>query len=129
MCWNKAGNGAAFDSRITRLLASVAHPNIAQIYGFEETSGSGCIVMELVEGETLAERLRRGPLASDDVLQIARQIVDALSNAQRQGHLSNSPTDKFSVLRRLLHTFNRIRSASANIRSIPRIEALYSGNI
>src|SRR6266571_2606670 len=48
--------------REAQLLASLNHPNIAQIYGLEQTSGSGCIVMELVEGETLAEQLKRGPI-------------------------------------------------------------------
>src|SRR5262245_21188195 len=45
--------------REAQLLASLNHPNIAQIYGLEETSGTGCIVMELVEGETIGQRLKR----------------------------------------------------------------------
>src|SRR5215471_14832052 len=56
--------------REAQLLASLNHPNIAQIYGFEQTSGAGCIVMELVEGETIAEISKRGPMPIDDSLQI-----------------------------------------------------------
>src|SRR5436305_1779861 len=47
--------------REAQVLASLNHPNIAQIYGFEESGQTGCIVMELVEGEDLQERLKRGP--------------------------------------------------------------------
>lgn len=48
--------------REAQILASVNHPNIAQIYGLEQVGNSGCIVMELVDGETLAERLKNGPI-------------------------------------------------------------------
>src|SRR6185369_3210767 len=51
--------------REAQLLASVNHPNIAQIYGLEQIGHTSCIVMELVEGETLAERLKSGPLPTD----------------------------------------------------------------
>src|ERR1044071_4997333 len=54
--------------REAQLLASLNHPNIAQIYGLEQLGSSGCIVMELVEGETLAERLQKGPLPLDEAL-------------------------------------------------------------
>jgi serine/threonine protein kinase len=56
--------------REAEVLASLNHPNIAQIYGLEEANGAGCIVMELVEGETLAQRLKRGALPLDDALKI-----------------------------------------------------------
>lgn len=71
--------------REAQLLASLNHPNIAQIYGFEELDGSGCIVMELVEGETLSERLKNGPLAVDEAIQIAKQVADALAAAHERG--------------------------------------------
>src|SRR6187397_2582738 len=71
--------------REAQVLASLNHPNIAQIYGLEQAGASNCIVMELVEGETLAERLRRGPLAIDDAVPIARQIADALESAHERG--------------------------------------------
>jgi Tol biopolymer transport system component/tRNA A-37 threonylcarbamoyl transferase component Bud32 len=71
--------------REAQLLASLNHPNIAQIYGLEEANGAGCIVMELVEGETLAQRVKRGPLALDETLAIGRQVVDALEAAHERG--------------------------------------------
>lgn len=60
-----------------RLLALLNHPNIAVIHGVEEAAGRQFLVMELVEGDTLAERLTRGPLRVDEALSFARQIVDA----------------------------------------------------
>ena len=67
--------------REAQLLASLNHPNIAQIYGFEESGGARCIVMELVEGDTLGERLRRGPIAVEDALPMAKQIAEGLEAA------------------------------------------------
>jgi dipeptidyl aminopeptidase/acylaminoacyl peptidase len=79
--------------REARLLASLNHPHIAQIYGVEESAGVVALVLELVEGETLAERIAKGsglraqgsgvPLA--DALAIARQIADALDAAHERG--------------------------------------------
>ena len=63
------------------LLAALNHPNIAVIYGLERIDGVDALVLELVEGPTLAERMRRGPLAVDEALAIARQIADALEAA------------------------------------------------
>src|SRR5712691_4439837 len=57
--------------REAQLLASLNHPNIAQIYGLEQIGNTGCIVMELVEGDTLSERLKNGPLRLDEALEIA----------------------------------------------------------
>jgi len=71
--------------REAQVLASLNHPNIAQIYGFEHLGSTGCIVMELVEGETLAEKLQHGPLPFDDAIEIAKQIADALSAAHERG--------------------------------------------
>jgi eukaryotic-like serine/threonine-protein kinase len=71
--------------REAQVLASLNHPNIAQIYGLEKADTSSCIVMELVEGETLAERLKKGPLAFDEAADIARQIADALAVAHERG--------------------------------------------
>src|SRR5205823_4286775 len=68
-----------------QLLASINHPNIAQIYGLEQVGSSGCIVMELVEGETLSERLKNGPIPLDEVIEIAKQIADALAAAHERG--------------------------------------------
>jgi serine/threonine protein kinase len=71
--------------REARLLASLNHPHIAAIYGFEQTAGMHALVLELVEGPTLAERLRRGPLTIADAVRIARQIADALEAAHHRG--------------------------------------------
>lgn len=67
--------------REARLLATLSHPHIAAIYGFEETDNVQAIVLELVEGETLAERLMRGPIPVREALGIARQIAEALDAA------------------------------------------------
>jgi eukaryotic-like serine/threonine-protein kinase len=71
--------------REAQVLASLNHPNIAQIYGLEQVEGSACIVMELVEGETLAERLKKGPFSYEEAVDIARQIADALAAAHERG--------------------------------------------
>ncbi|HSA92702.1 MAG TPA: protein kinase [Terriglobales bacterium] len=71
--------------REAHLLASLNHPNIAAIYGIEDAEGVRCLVLELVEGETLLERIRRGPLAMEEVLDIARQVAEALESAHERG--------------------------------------------
>src|SRR5262249_33384543 len=71
--------------REAQLLASLSHPNIAQIHGLEESQGTLCLVLELVEGQTLAERLNRGPLPIDEALEIAKQIADGLESAHASG--------------------------------------------
>ena len=71
--------------REAQLLASLSHHNIAQIHGFERTGDSSCIVMELVEGETLAERLQRGPIPIDEAVPFANQIANALEAAHARG--------------------------------------------
>jgi Tol biopolymer transport system component len=71
--------------REASVLASLNHPNIAAIYGFEDLPGSPALVLELVEGPTLADRLVAGPLPIAHALAIARQIADALEAAHEQG--------------------------------------------
>src|SRR5678816_1436294 len=71
--------------REAQMLASLNHPNIAQIYGLEESGITRCIVMELVEGQTLAERIQRGPIPKEEALQIARRIAVALDAAHEKG--------------------------------------------
>jgi eukaryotic-like serine/threonine-protein kinase len=61
--------------REAQVLASLNHPNIAAIYGFEESNGIQALVLELVEGETLADRIAQGPIPLDGVLRIALQNV------------------------------------------------------
>src|SRR5438093_3878325 len=67
--------------REARVLASLNHSNIAAIHGLEESGGRKFLVMELVGGETLAERIQRGPLPVDESLGIAKQICEALEAA------------------------------------------------
>ena len=71
--------------REARLLASLNHPHIGGIYGFEDASGVPALVLELVEGDTLAERLRTGRIPVSEALHIARQIADALEIAHEHG--------------------------------------------
>jgi len=71
--------------REAQLLASLNHPNIAHIYGIEESGGVPCIVMELVESESLQARIRKGAIPVDEALGIARQIADALESAHEKG--------------------------------------------
>src|SRR5207237_2638850 len=61
------------------------HPNIAAIHGFEDSGQIHALVLEFVDGETLADRIARGPLPLDEALPIARQICDALQAAHEQG--------------------------------------------
>jgi serine/threonine protein kinase len=71
--------------REARLLASLNHPHIGAIYGFEETGKVPALVLELVEGDTLDDRVRQGPLPLSEALGIALQIADALDAAHRAG--------------------------------------------
>jgi Tol biopolymer transport system component len=71
--------------REARVLASLNHPNIGAIYGLEEADAVRALVLELVEGETLADRIQRGPAPVTDALTIARQIADALDAAHEKG--------------------------------------------
>jgi serine/threonine-protein kinase len=71
--------------REAQVLASLNHPNIAHIYGLEESAKTCCIVMELVEGETLQERIKRGPVPIEETLAIAKQIAEALEAAHEKG--------------------------------------------
>src|SRR5499426_4491901 len=71
--------------REAKVLASLNHPNIAQIHGLEDSTAQTCIVMELVEGETLQERLKRGLIPVDEALPMAAQIAVALEAAHERG--------------------------------------------
>ena len=71
--------------REAEVLATLNHPNIAAVYGFEETPSASGIVLELVEGPTLADRIAGGPVPLDEALAIARQIADALEAAHEKG--------------------------------------------
>jgi eukaryotic-like serine/threonine-protein kinase len=71
--------------REAKVLASLNHPNIASIYGLEDSGSTHALVMELVEGPTLADRIRSGPIPIDEALRIAKQICDALEYAHERG--------------------------------------------
>jgi Tol biopolymer transport system component len=70
--------------REAKVLASLNHPNIASIYGLEESNGIRALVMELVEGPTLADRIQQGPIPLDETLPIAKQISEALEYAHER---------------------------------------------
>ena len=86
-------DASSFASRFQReakLLASLNHPNIAHVYGFEsatldDASSVHFLAMELVEGEDLSERLKRGAIPVDEALPIAKQIAEALEEAHEHG--------------------------------------------
>ena len=71
--------------REARVLASLNHPNIAVIHGIDESAGRKFLIMELVGGETLAERIQRGPVAIDEAIRIAKQIAEGLESAHQKG--------------------------------------------
>jgi serine/threonine protein kinase len=79
-----AGRLARF-KREAQVLASLNHPNIGAIYGFEQSDGVHALILEFVEGQTLADRIANGPIPVDEALPIARQIADALEAAHEQG--------------------------------------------
>ena len=72
-------------AREAKVLASLSHPNIAGIHGLEEADGTRALVLELVEGPTLAERIAQGPIPLEEALEIARQIAEALEAAHERG--------------------------------------------
>jgi serine/threonine protein kinase/WD40 repeat protein len=93
--------------REAKVLASLNHPHIAALYGMEESSGQHFLVMELVEGQTLAERLLGGPMSVEETLPIALQIADALEGAHEKGivhrdlkpaNVKVTPDDRVKVL-------------------------------
>ena len=71
--------------REAKALASLNHPHIAAIHGFDADQGTHFLVLELVEGQTLSERLRRGRLPLDEALRVARQIAEAVEAAHAKG--------------------------------------------
>ena len=71
--------------REARMLAALSHANIAHIHGFEDSSDTPALVMELVDGPTLADRVAQGALPLDEALEIARQVAEALEAAHEQG--------------------------------------------
>src|SRR5262249_10830990 len=104
--------------REAEVLASLNHPNVAAIYDFEERDGSRFLVLELVDGDTLADRIARGPIAIEDALDVATAICDALEAAHEKGivhrdlkpaNVKGSPEGKVKVL-----DFGRAKAMHAN---------------
>ena len=79
------GDRIARFRREAQVLASLNHSNIAAIYGFEDSGSTHALVLELVEGPTLADRTAKGPIPIDEALPIAKQIAEALEAAHEQG--------------------------------------------
>jgi serine/threonine protein kinase len=81
--------------REAQVLASLNHPNIAAIYGLEESRQAPALVMELVDGPTLAERMAQGPIPLEDVLPIAQQLSEVLEYAHESSiiHRDLKPTN------------------------------------
>ena len=71
--------------REAKVLASLNHPNIGSIYGLEESESVRALVLELIDGPTLADRIKQGPIPIDEALSIAKQIAEALEAAHEQG--------------------------------------------
>ncbi len=94
-------------SREAKVLAALNHPNIAAIYGLEDSGSTHALVMELVEGPTLADRIAAGPIRADEALPIAKQICEALEYAHDRGivhrdlkpaNIKVTPQDNVKVL-------------------------------
>jgi serine/threonine-protein kinase len=71
--------------REAKTLAALNHPNIAHIHGLEDSNGVRALIMELVEGPTLADRIAQGPIPIAETLPMAKQIAEALEAAHEQG--------------------------------------------
>jgi serine/threonine-protein kinase len=111
--------------REAQVLASLSHPNIAPIFGLEEAGGIRALVMELVEGPTLAERIAAGPIPLEEALVLARQIADALEAAHEKGivHRDLKPANI------KLTTDNKIKVLDFGLAKAFEGEAASGGNL
>src|SRR5215470_8019723 len=116
--------------REAELLASLNHPNIAAIYDLQEATGSRFLVLELVEGDTLADRLQRGPVPIDEALRIAKQICEALEAAHEKGvihrdlkpgNVKITPDGKVKVLDFGLAKALQTTAATSNLSDSPTL--------
>jgi len=119
--------------REAKVLASINHPNIAALYGMEQSGGQHFLVMELVEGETLAERLRRGPIEIESALAIATQIAEALEAAHEKGiihrdlkpaNIKITPDEKVKVLDFGLAKAMETEAAASNVANSPTLSMM-----
>lgn len=109
--------------REAKVLASLNHPHIGSIYGFEESNGKRFLVLELVEGATLADRVKDGPMPLDEAMQVGKQIAEALEAAHEQGivhrdlkpaNVKITPEGKAKVL-----DFGLAKALSGDLGSFP----------
>src|SRR5688572_18332535 len=123
--------------REAEVLASLNHPNIAAIYDLQRANGSRCLVMELVEGETLAERIKRGPIPVDESLGIAKQICEALQGAHEKGvihrdlkpaNIKITPDGKVKVLDFGLAKAYEARPSNSNLSNSPTMASMGATN-
>ncbi len=119
--------------REAQVLASLNHPNIAVIYGFEDSGATHALAMELVEGPTLAERIKSGAIPIDEALPIAKQICEALEYAHERGivhrdlkpsNIKLTSTDAVKILDFGLAKAIEGDAASMDISSSPTISRM-----
>src|SRR6266481_5285873 len=121
--------------REAEVLASLNHSNIAAIYDVQEAQGSRFLVLELVEGETLAERIQRGPIPIDEALGIAKNICEALEAAHEKGivHRDLKPANvkitPQGVVKVLDFGLAKVRDASGPAMSLSNSPTLLSGSM
>jgi serine/threonine protein kinase len=120
-------------AREARMLASLNHPNIAALHGMEQSEERLFLVMELVEGETLADRLLRGPMPVTESLAVARQIAEALEAAHEKGvihrdlkpaNVKITPDDQVKVLDFGLAKAMESEHAAASIANSPTLSRM-----
>lgn len=121
--------------REAQMLAALNHPNIAAIYDLVEFSGSKYLVLELVEGDTLADRLERAPLPIDEAIDIALQIAEALEAAHEKGivhrdlkpaNVKITPGGRVKVLDFGLAKIHESAMVSSNLSNSPTLGAVQS---
>src|SRR3989442_609796 len=119
--------------REAKLLASLNHANIAALYGLEQAEGKHFLIMELVRGDTLGERIARGPIPVEEALNIALQIADGLEAAHDKGiihrdlkpaNVKITPEDKVKVLDFGLAKGLEVAPVSADLMNSPTLSVL-----
>ena len=126
-------NRLARFEREAQVLAALNHPNLAVIHELKEAAGSRYLILELVEGETLAERLAQGPLPLDEALPLARQIAEGVEAAHDKGiihrdlkpaNIKITPEGRVKVLDFGLAKIYQTSSSSTNFANSPTLSAL-----
>src|SRR5262249_17226085 len=124
--------------REAKTLAQVHHPNIATLFGFDQSGPTHFLVMELVEGETLAERIARGPIPVDQALELEQQIAEALEAAHAKGiihrdlkpaNVKITPAGKVKLLDFGLAKALESTSTAASVSDTPTVTGSHPGFI